>query len=239
MINISIVGYDSQNIIAIANSIFPFCTDARLNKVIFISQNIISDLIELQTDLIIIDSHFKKFQELSLIREIEKNLTMNQNIVLITSNHYLNTEKNNSNSIFDCISPKDFSFGLRNILFNWSLSRNDLYIIIQNELIHLKFDLNRIGTTYIIDIIQFLYKNNIYDYINFNTYVYPVLSAKYKRTISSIKSSISNSIDEMFYECDILTFSSYFKIYNNVKLKPKDIIYAILFNIYKKNLHQL
>lgn len=234
MLDVSIVTNNAEKSIFIVNNIFPYFKNLRLNKIIIDLENLFNKLSESKGELLIIDINLVNNKEEQFINIVSKS-KLYTDIIYITDNEKLLLNLNKPNIYF--LPRKEMSkYGIQNIITKWLRKREstDINSIIVTELDKLNFNLSYKGTTYIIDILTLLYNMNVHEEINFKKFIYPYLAKKYNRTISSIKTSILNSIEKMYYSCSFEVFKDYFGIYNDFKLKPKEIIFTILNKIYRK-----
>ena len=177
-----------------------------------------------------------KLLEKNLLVFLNNKLFKNTDIFFITKNKY---NINFINNIYFILPEKRTEKYFKNIIQKWLLQKinKNIRLMIRSELHILNFNFSYKGTSYIIDILEYLYSNNIFeDNINFQKVIYPYLSKKYNRSISSIKSSILNSIEDMYYGCDVNTFKEYFCVYEDYRIKTKELIFFILNKIHKKPL---
>lgn len=98
----------------------------------------------------------------------------------------------------------------------------------KKELENLKYNFSYLGTKYLCECIYECYnKNKIYD-INLNKDIYPIISKKYHKTISSIKANIFQATSIMYYEIEEQILQEYFGYNVRSKPKTKDIITRVL-----------
>ena len=238
MLDISIVTNDANRGIYIANSIFTFFHSLRLEQIIYNFDNLKNSLIRYKVDMIIFDMFLNKKDEKDLLIFLDNKLFQNTDIIFITQNTY-NIDFANHISFVKSEDRTENYY--RNIVEKWFLTKTDMEFekLVKSELYKLNFNFSYKGTTYIIDILKYLYDNQIYDdHINFQKLIYPYLAKKYNRSISSIKTSILNSIENMYCECDSNIFKEYFYTYEDYRIKTKELIFNILDKIIKKPLSE-
>lgn len=234
MFDISIVTNNANRGVYIANSIFTLFHSLRLEQIIYDFDNIHKNLIRYKVDMIIFDVFFNEQDEKDLLIFLDNQLFQNTDILFITQNTY---NINFTNHISFIKSEDRTETYYRNIVEKWFSTKTNMEFesLVKSELYKLNFNFNYRGTSYIIDILEYLYANQIYDdNINFQKVIYPYLSQKYNRSISSIKTSILNSIENMYCECDSNIFKEYFYTYDDYRIKTKDLIFNILDKIIKK-----
>ena len=71
-------------------------------------------------------------------------------------------------------------------------------------------------------------KYNYYDNLNFEEIVYPAISKKYGKSISTIKSNINKSNDFMYKVCKRDKLKEYFKFQDDTKPTVKIVVYTIV-----------
>lgn len=103
---------------------------------------------------------------------------------------------------------------------------------IKTELENLKYNFSYAGTKYLYECICECYaRKKLYDF-NLNKDIYPIISHKYHKTISSIKANIFQATSLMYCEIEEDILEEYFGY--NIKSKPKtkDIITMILLKLH-------
>lgn len=228
MFDVSIVSSDANIGAYIANSIFTIFNTLRLKQIIYNINTLHKCLINYKVDVILFDMLLNKKDEQKILKFLNNKSFQNTDIIFITQNTYNIAFTNHIYLVKAETRTENY---YRQIIEKWLLTKKNINFerLVKSELYKLNFNFSYKGTSYIIDILRYLYRNQIYDNnINFQKIVYPYLSKKYNRTISSIKTSISNSIENMYCECDSNVFKKYFHIYDDYKIKAKDLIFYIL-----------
>lgn len=96
------------------------------------------------------------------------------------------------------------------------------------ELTYIGYDISHSGTIYLIDIVYTLHTKKLTDCITLNHDIYPILSNKYKKSISAIKASVDYATTLMYYKCDNTRLKKYFNFYDELKPSIKTVIYTVL-----------
>lgn len=96
------------------------------------------------------------------------------------------------------------------------------------QLTYIGYDLSHSGTVYLTDILYIIHSKDITNCINLNRDIYPLLSNKYKRSVSAIKASITYATSLMYSKCESKRLLNYFKFYDETKPSIKTVIYTIL-----------
>ena len=105
---------------------------------------------------------------------------------------------------------------------------NNIEKRILNELLYLGYDISLIGTTYLIESIYIVLKNNSIDDINLKEKIYPIIAKKHNKKINNIKCSINYATTRMYDRSEIEKNKRYLHIFNNEKPSSKMIIYSVL-----------
>lgn len=124
---------------------------------------------------------------------------------------------------------------LQDIVYNKENTNDDIIINvkIERELRKLKYNFVLIGTRYMIECINIIYKNNIYNF-NLTKEVYYILSKKYNKPINTIKGDITQANINMCKNCDKRVLMSYFRYFEDgYTPSPKKVMSTILEKIFK------
>lgn len=102
---------------------------------------------------------------------------------------------------------------------------------IERELRKLNFNFSLKGTRYLIESINIIYKNDLYNF-NLTKDVFSVLSKKYCKSINTIKCDITQANNNMCEKCDkwmMMSYLGYFEDYYTPG--PKDVMTKVFENI--------
>lgn len=102
---------------------------------------------------------------------------------------------------------------------------------IERELRKLNFNFSLKGTRYLIESINIIYKNDLYNF-NLTKDVFSVLSKKYCKSINTIKCDITQANNNMCEKCDKWMMMSYFVYFEDYYTPgPKDVMTKVFENI--------
>lgn len=102
---------------------------------------------------------------------------------------------------------------------------------IERELRKLNFNFSLKGTRYLIESINIIYKNDLYNF-NLTKDVFSVLSKKYCKSINTIKCDITQANNNMCEKCDKWMMMSYFGYFEDYSTPgPKDVMTKVFENI--------
>lgn len=102
---------------------------------------------------------------------------------------------------------------------------------IERELRKLNFNFSLKGTRYLIESINIIYKNDLYNF-NLTKDVFSVLSKKYCKSINTIKCDITQANNNMCEKCDKWMMMSYFGYFEDYYTPgPKDVMTKVFENI--------
>lgn len=102
---------------------------------------------------------------------------------------------------------------------------------IERELRKLNFNFSLKGTRYLIESINIIYKNDLYNF-NLTKDVFSVLSKKYCKSINTIKCDITQANNNMCEKCDKWMMMSYFGYFEDYYTPgPKDVMTNVFENI--------
>lgn len=104
---------------------------------------------------------------------------------------------------------------------------------INDELYKIKYNFSYIGTKYLADCIFEVFISKNMHNLNLKKHVYPIVAKKYNQTVNSVKTNITRSTSNMYYDCNVNILKNYFG-YNIVeKPKIKEMIVKVIENIEK------
>lgn len=220
--------YLVQKIINSISNVFP---DVKLYKIIHTKSDILQTLTYdyKNIDLIILDCKLDANFILNFIDNLNcykycKSIILitNKTIILDKYNHYIYTYLNSitGDILIDTISK----------YFLDTKNTNSEKIVkdrITRELKKLKFNVNHVGSKYLVEVIYEIYKNK---YIQFNLKgnIFPVISDKYKTSANTIKGNITQASNYMIKHCNKKFIKEYFGYLSYYKPTVKQIIETIL-----------
>lgn len=185
-------------------------------------------------DLIMPKLDGKKFLE---ILEKKKDNRFSQSIIVITGDSSAIWEVTRKREVYTCLVkpfPADTLLEkIHNLVKEKTLmqSNAELDDKILSELVKLGYNKMHLGTKYIKDCIKLDLIKYHGDAENITKQIYPILSAKYKKPIFSIKNNIIKATDYMYNESEMNKTMQYFKFDFDCKPTPKTVIKTVLENV--------
>lgn len=247
MQNLTIVNNDIKSIQKILRNTSASITNLKLyNFFISSDENIYSSIIDNNTDILILE--YNKVG-LKILDYIEKNNISSYKKSIIILYHDINNVKellgtNLEYYIFKCIKISNNINPLINALRKLVYIKENTYeetILSQKigkYLSKIGYDLNNVGTKYIIEIIEFLHKNNIQEF-KLNE-VYTLLSQKHNKSFNTIKGNVRSSTEIMRLHGNPNIISDFFNYLDLSKYpSPKEIICTINEKLYSERSFQL
>ena len=138
--------------------------------------------------------------------------------------------------IFKCVKISNNIEYLLNILLKITFIKENNFeeIVITNtierNLRKIGYDLNDIGTKYLVDGIKYLYKNDIKEFKLNNIYL--MLSKKYNKSLNTIQGDITTATKKMRKHCNKKVILEYFNYLELIKMPTiKEIISVVNENI--------
>lgn len=105
---------------------------------------------------------------------------------------------------------------------------------IAEELLYLGYELSKKGTKYLIEAISYMFINVNNDVDRLEKQVYPVISKRYKDSMSNVKSNIIRTHNAWYSKCEHEKIKKYFKMNVLEKPKIKTVINTVIKKINKK-----
>ncbi len=242
MKNLLIIEDDLIQSYLLINSICRNISDIRLYNIVSTGKEAIKIITENKVDIIILKLNLVDMEGIEIINFIKNNKMTKYigSIFVITNDIKLLSQVIDNEYVFgygSLISSGEFiikqikeMMSKKEKLINYKSLENR----IKTELEKLGFQFSYIGTRYMYECIYMCYyKQDIYK-INLSKDIYPSISAKYFRTINSIKTSIFQVIDLAYRSIDKSILSEYLGY--NVITRPstKEILNSILEKIKEK-----
>lgn len=102
---------------------------------------------------------------------------------------------------------------------------------IMQELKYIGYNIEYIGTKYLVETILELYRNRDLMLDNLQQDIYPILSTKHNKSVHNIKCNITWATDNMYCECDSDRLKKYFGFYDDIKPTAKIVALTVLSKI--------
>lgn len=99
---------------------------------------------------------------------------------------------------------------------------------ITQELKYLGYNIEYVGTNYLIETILQIYINREEMLDNLQQEVYPIVSRIYNKSVHNIKCNINRATECMYYECDSARLKKYFGFYDDTKPTAKTVMFTVL-----------
>lgn len=217
------------NILARKNKDFRLCgiTNER-EEVIFILNNIC-------IDILLIDMPLKEFSEIIDLMDTKKSVIvlLDEKSKLQKSNYFFNNINYivKSNSIMEDVNNINPLFISKNTIQFCKLSENEKLKVLEKineELNTLGYNLELLGSKYLVEIIYTLYL--AIDYYNYNLEkdIYPIIAKKYGKSVNNIKTNIKNANEIMYFDNDEKKIMNYLETQKKSKPHTKQVIKAVL-----------
>ncbi len=96
------------------------------------------------------------------------------------------------------------------------------------ELKYIGYNIEHVGTNYLIDTILQLHINKELRLDNLQQDVYPIVSKIYNESVHNIKCNINRATECMYYECDSKRLREYFGFCDDTKPRAKTVVFTVL-----------
>ena len=240
MENLMIIGSNLANIYSLINFICDKIPNIRLNNIACTGMEAIEIIKRENIDIIILDLDLPDINGIEIINFISKNHIkkyISSIIVYTNQTKLIGKIIKNDNVFCYCSKINSIDYIVKKIekIINKKKKEHTLDNIknqITIELKKLNFNFSYIGTKYLSECIYECYfKKNKYNF-NLSKDIYPIIAKKYNKKISLIGADIFQAILMMFYDTDENILCNYFNCTITQKPKTKDLIIAILQNLY-------
>lgn len=223
----------------LVNTISKEIPEIRIYNIASTGLDAINTIKEEMVDIILLDLKLPDMSGIEIIDFItrENIVKYKKSILVVTAemdllskivrNPYIFSYNSKSNGIDPIIQ------NIKDLIEDKQENDNNIILIqdINNELNKLHYNFKYIGTRYLAECIYEAYhKNNKYD-INLNKEIYPIISRKYNKTISSIKTNINQATTNMYFDIEEKVLFKFFKYNISCKPKPKDVILKVIENL--------
>ncbi len=102
---------------------------------------------------------------------------------------------------------------------------------VTNELTALGYNPKYKGTTYLIDTIIEICKNEDAKKLSLQSDFYPIIAKKYNKSVQNIKNCIKIATYNMYLDCDIETLKKYFHFYDDIRPTIRQVVFTVLDHI--------
>ena len=194
---------------------------------------------ESPVDIILLDLIMPKLDGRKLLNILENtnSFKLRQSVIVITGDSSAIGEVTSKTIVYDYLI-KPFSTDLlmkkiNNLVKEKNVIQKDVNLDkkILNELLKLGYNKTHLGTNYIKDCIKIDLIKYHGEAENITKQIYPILSAKYKKPIFSIKNNIIKATDYMYNEGEMNKTMQYFKFDFDCKPTLKTVIKTVLENV--------
>lgn len=194
---------------------------------------------ESPVDIILLDLIMPKLDGRKLLNILENtnSFKLRQSVIVITGDSSAIGEVTSKTIVYDYLI-KPFSTDLlmkkiNNLVKEKNVIQKDVNLDkkILNELLKLGYNKTHLETNYIKDCIKIDLIKYHGEAENITKQIYPILSAKYKKPIFSIKNNIIKATDYMYNEGEMNKTMQYFKFDFDCKPTPKTVIKTVLENV--------
>lgn len=227
MVNLLMFGKNIHKLKRMFNKIISNNEDIRVDKIITDKEEAITILnSDNKIDIVIMDSSDESVQ---LLKNIDENKYINSVLMIIKDFSEIESIINNK-VIFDYILKGSNISKIKNKISKLVLEKNikDKRKKIVKELKYIGYNLEYVGTNYLIEAILQMYENKGFGLDNLQRDIYPKISKNCNKSVHNIKCNITRATDCMFFECDSKRLQEYFGVCEDYKPTAKMVMYTVL-----------
>ena len=236
MENLLIVESNLTHAYFLINNICKRVPNIRLYNVASTGKDAMEIIKEENVDIIVLDLELVDMNGMDIIEFVSKsNIIKYKASIIVCASDMKLVPNIDSNEYIFCyyskISSIDFLINKLNSLIHKKKEKRDIVSIenqIRRELENLNFNFSYIGTKYLCECIYECYCQAYIYKTNLNKDIYPVISKKYHKTITSIKTDIFQCISMMYFSTEEKVLDDYFGYKIVSKPKTKEIITTVL-----------
>ncbi len=183
-------------------------------------------------DVVLLDINIIKSNDniISTMIKKEKQKKYKDSIILITKNFKESQKVIGNKMIFDYLiegeDSNEILYKINRMIISKDLEGKRKKII--DELKYIGYNIEHIGTKYLVDAILQIYLNRESMLDNLQKDVYPIISKIHNKPIHNIKCDITRATECMYYECDSERLKRYFGFYDDKKPTSKTVIFTVL-----------
>ncbi len=232
MVNMLIADRDVLKLKKLINEVVTKNKNIRIEKIAMNEKETIDILNNENIDVALVDLNIIRNNRDTIFDmiKIEKQDKYRDSIILTTRNLKEVQKYIGNKMIFDYSAKDDDN---NEILYkiNRMIISKDLEIkrkSIINELRYIGYNIEHIGTKYLVDAILQIYLNREAMLDNLQKDVYPIISKIHNKPIHNIKCDITRATECMYYECDSERLKRYFGFYDDKKPTAKTVIFTVL-----------
>lgn len=203
----------------------------RLSKVATNQEETIKMLNSDNIDIVLLDLNIIKYKE-NLISTIEdeKQEKYRDSIMVITKDFKEAQKIIGNKMIFDYLiegsDNNEILYKINRMVLSKDIEVKRKRII--EELKYIGYNIEYVGTNYLIDTILQMYLNRDSMLDNLQKDIYPTISKIHNKPIHNIKCNINRATECMYYECDSERLKKYFGFCDDAKPTTKTVAFTVL-----------
>ena len=206
--------------------------DIRIAKITTEGEETLKVFNQEEIDVALIEADLLAIPEIDILKELEKKgKEKYRHSVIVVTEEFEKIKKIIKNEIiYDYVLEnteyKEMMLKIEKMIKEKDIKENRKRII--KELKYIGYNLEYVGTTYIIETILQMYIHRELMLDNLQQDIYPIVSKIYNKSVHNIKCNINRATECMYYECDINRLKKYFSFYDDIKPTAKTVMYTVL-----------
>ncbi len=227
MVSILIANKDLMKIKELINEVLDNNKKIRISNITTNQKETIDMLNNEEIDAAII--YLKSFNINEILSSIDKE-KFQDSIIIINDEFEKNNNTIGSKLIYDYIiegsNKNELKYKINRLIESKDIEEKRTNIV--KELKYIGYNIEYVGTNYLIDTILQLYINKELMLDNLQQDVYPIVSKIYNESVHNIKCNINRATECMYYECDSERLKEYFGFCEDTKPTAKTVAFTVL-----------
>lgn len=225
MVNLLIIDRNLNNIKNIINNVISKNKNIKISRIVDCNKELDEKIENFDVMLVNTNLDIEK-----IFKQIGNDEKFYNSILVVTPN-FRNVEKIiGSKFIYDYIidgtNYEEIGYKINKMIESKDIESKRKKII--DELKHIGYNLEYVGTNYLVDTILELYENRENMLDNLQREIYPLIAKKYNKSIHNVKCNINRATECMYYACESERLKKYFGFYDDSKPTAKVVMFTVL-----------
>lgn len=232
MVNMLIANKDIFRLKEIVNEVITNNNNIRISKMTTSKEETINALNNSDIEVVLLDINIIKHNEdviLNMIRK-EKQEKYKDSIIVMTKDFKEVQKIVGNKMIFDYLiegsDNNEILFKINKMIIGKDIEVKRKRIV--DELKYIGYNIDHVGTNYLVDTILQMYLNRESMLDNLQKDIYPAIAKIYNKSIHNIKCNINRATECMYYECDSEKLKKYFGFCEDAKPTTKTVAFTVL-----------
>lgn len=232
MVNMLIANKDIFKLKKLVNEVITNNKNIRIAKITTDGEETLNALNNDNIDVALIELDLPTITGIDVLKRLsEEGKQKYKDSIVIVAEEFKAAQKLIGNEmIYDYIiqgtNKNEMMYKVNRMIKEKDMEENRKKII--QELKYIGYNIEYVGTNYLIETILQIYINRELMLDNLQQEIYPIVSKMYNKSVHNIKCNITRATECMYYECDSKRLKDYFGFYDDTKPTAKTVMFTVL-----------